>query len=70
MFQIWTRENEKDSEIKLGTKVHVPFKEIIIFFWFFVFWKTSFHFYGLKSRSLMVVQSEKFISSFIQSNIY
>lgn len=72
-FKIWTRENEKNSKIKLGTKVPVPFKEIItvfVNFCVFVFCQISFHFYGLKLRSLMVFQSEKFIYSFIQSNVY
>lgn len=53
----------------METKVHVPFKEIITFLFCFV-WKTPFHFHGLESKSLIVIQSEKSISSFIQSNIY
>lgn len=48
------------SKIKLGTKVHIPFNDIITVFVFIYFLEDTYLsiFPGLKSRSLMVIRNE------------
>ena len=56
MFKIWTRGNKKHSKIKLAPKFMSHYNNIRTILYIFLGKHLSFHFYGLKLRSLIVAE--------------